>query len=92
MWNRLYPEGRRQFPRTEPGDDASEIADCWHREELSLSLSENDGRSWNRPIVVAREKNTWIAYPHVFEPKPGLLWIWTSQGNLRVQVRETDLV
>lgn len=89
-WNRLYPEGQDNFFRR--SGQFSEVMACWHREELSLAFSEDDGRTWSEPLVVAREEDTWISYPYVFEPEPGLLWLCTGQGDLRVSAREADLV
>ena len=91
LWNRMYPEGKRGFPRPKPNSESSEAPACWqhveansefseapaswYREELSMSFSEDDGKRWSRPLVVAREKDAWISYPYLFEAAPGLLWI-----------------
>ena len=90
VWNRLYPEGADTFPRR--SGQLSEALASWHREELSIAFSEDEGKTWTQPIVIAREKDTWISYPYVFEREPGLLWIFTGQGDLLVSVREGDLV
>jgi hypothetical protein len=89
-WNRLYPEGKHTFPRR--AGQYSEVMASWHREELSLAFSEDEGQTWTEPIVVAREKDTWISYPYIFEPTPGALWLFTGQGKLSVQAQEGDLV
>ncbi len=62
------------------------------REEISLSLSDDDGATWSPPQVIARNKGGRVAYSHVFEHQPGVLWITTMQGDLRVQLREEDFV
>jgi len=62
------------------------------REELSLSLSEDEGKTWTPPQVVARNKGGRVAYPHVFEIHPGELWLTTMQGGLRCRLREQDFV
>lgn len=70
------------------------------REELSLAFSENDGVTWTMPQVLARnqpgpgkkESASWTAYPYVFEPVPGRLWISTMQGALRVELDEKDFL
>ena len=70
------------------------------REELSLAFSENDGVTWTVPQVIAgnrpapgrKESASWLAYPYVFEPSPGRLWISTMQGALRVELDEKDFL
>ena len=89
-WNRLYPEGADSYPRR--SGQLSEDEASWHREELSVSLSEDEGVNWSAPRVVAREKDAWISYPYVFEWAPGQLWILTGQGDLRLRVAERDLI
>ena len=88
-WNRLYPEGADSFVRR--SGQLSEVEASWHREELSVSVSEDEGASWFAPRVIAREKDAWISYPYVFEHAPGHLWIMTGQGDLRLRVAERDL-
>lgn len=90
IWNRLYPEGQNTFERR--SGQFSNVPASWHREEVSIALSEDDGRTWSRPVIIAREKGTWLAYPYLFEREPGLLWIFTGQGKVQVSVRESDLV
>jgi len=60
-----------------------------HRLDLSIMFSNNDGKSWSRPVVIARVEE-WLAYPYVFEAKSGLLWITTMQGGLRIKLYEKD--
>ncbi len=62
------------------------------REELSLSFSEDDGQTWSPPQVIARNKGGRVSYPHLFEYSPGVLWITTMQGKLRVSLKEEDFV
>lgn len=62
------------------------------REELFLSLSEDDGASWSPARVIARNKGGRVSYPHVFEYAPGELWITTMQGDLRARLSEKDFV
>ena len=62
------------------------------REELSISFSEDEGKTWTRPQVFARNKGGRVSYPHVFEHSPGELWITTMQGRLRVSLREKDFL
>jgi hypothetical protein len=99
VWNRLDPEGRC-WPRATPGP-AAEVAASWHREELSAAFSEDDGGSWSRPLVIARQKDGQLSYPHVFERRPGEVWVtagfafrkgWQEPLPLRLTMREQDLV
>ncbi len=62
------------------------------REELSISFSEDDGRTWTPAQVIARNKGGRVSYPHLFEVEPGVLWISTMQGRLRVELREADFL
>ena len=66
FWNRLYPEGQASYARR--GPPFSEVAGSWHREELSVALSDDDGTTWTAPRVVAREPKKWLSYSYVFEP------------------------
>ena len=98
VWNRLDPEGRR-FPRTGP-NQASEVPCSWHREELSIAYSDADGRTWSRPVVIARQPGGQLSYPYLFERRPGELWIiagfafkqrWKERFALRLKLTERDL-
>ena len=70
------------------------------REELSVAFSENDGKTWTDPVVASRRplrpgEPYYMArqsYPHLYERRPGELWITTMQGNLRMKIAEADLV
>ena len=97
VWNRLNPEGG-VWPKADPGP-ASETRTSWHREELSISFSEDDGKSWTKPIAIARQKDGQLSYPYVFERRAGELWItagfafkkgWEDPVPLRIKVREED--
>ena len=99
VWNRLNPEGG-VFPRSKPGP-ASEVAASWHREELSIAFSEDDGRSWTRPVVIARQRGGQLSYPYLFERRPGELWIivgfafrkgWKEPMSLRLKLNEEEFV
>jgi sialidase-1 len=93
-WNRLYPEGldaaaRAAYPRRAPGAQ-HEVATSWQRDELSIAFSEDDGKSWTTPIVIARKKGGNLSYPYLFEATPGELWI--RAGSARVSLREADFL
>jgi len=68
------------------------------REQLSMAFSEDDGRTWTGPAVVAydpmkaddKESDHRLSYPYVYEHVPGELWITTMQGPLRIKLREDD--
>ncbi len=91
-WNRLYPEGTREFPLSGGDGLWSEVPVSNHREELSIAFSEDDGRTFGDPVVIARRRRAWLSYPRIFENRPGELWLTTMQGGLRLIVREADFV
>jgi len=70
------------------------------REELSLAFSEDDGKTWSKPVVIGRdptppgerESAHRLSYPYLFERRPGELWITVMQGWLRISVREEDVI
>jgi len=73
----------------------SERPVSWHREELSLAFSEDDGKTWTKPIVIARQRGAWLSYPSIFERRPGELWITTRfnvQPPVCVSLKEKDCV
>lgn len=90
VWNRLYPEGSDEYPLRGGDKQWSEVPVSNHREELSIAFSEDDGRTWSQPVVIARNPGQRVSYPYVFEAHPGELWITTMQGELRVSLREAD--
>jgi hypothetical protein len=70
------------------------------REQLSMAFSEDDGRTWTEPVVVAydpmqpgdREPEHRLSYPYVYEHVPGELWVTTMQGPLRIKLWEDDFL
>jgi hypothetical protein len=90
LWNRLYPAGTTSYARR--GEPYSKVPASWHREELSVAFSEDEGATWTAPITVAREPGAWLSYPYLFEPTPGVLWIFTRQGDVQVRAREKQLL
>jgi len=66
----------------------------WHREELSLAFSEDDGASWSEPVVVLRvQRGAGASYPYMFEPTPGELWLCTRFGErAALRLWERDFV
>jgi hypothetical protein len=70
------------------------------REQLSMAFSDDDGATWSEPVVIGydpmkpgdRESDHRLSYPYVYERAPGLLWVTTMQGKLRVRLRESDFL
>jgi hypothetical protein len=87
VWNRLAPEGKEVSLRQ--GAPFSDQRASWHREELSISFSDDDGKSWTKPVVLARVA-TGFSYPWLLERRPGEMWITTMFGDLKIRVLERD--
>lgn len=82
-WNRLYPEGltpRQQADWERAGGDMNicQPLSSWHRHELSVAISDDDGQTWTQPCVAARGRQ--VSYPHILERRPGEVWIATQFG------------
>jgi hypothetical protein len=93
VWNRLYPRGNDSYPRRGGDGQLSVEKASWHREELSLAFSEDDGKRWSEPVVILRIKGGGPSYPYIFEHKPGELWVTTQfHDQLIMSVRESDFV
>jgi len=45
------------------------------RANLLLALSEDDGKTWTKPVVLARQKDGQLSYPYCLERRPGELWV-----------------
>ena len=91
-WNRPYPEGESSYPLRGGDNEWAEVAVSNHRGELSLAFSDDDGQTWSTPVVLARQPGKSLAYPYIFEPTPGHLWITTMHGGVRIQLDEADFV
>ncbi len=84
IWNRFIDKAKR----------------TGRREQLSMAFSEDDGRTWTDPVVVAydpvkqgdKESAHRLSYPHVYERVPGELWVTTMQGPLRIRILEDDFL
>ncbi len=98
LWNRRFPEGKDYYPLRGGDSQWSEVAASNHREELSMAFSDDDGKTWSPPVVIAKShkvqnedtSKTWLSYPYAFEAAPGQLWITTMQGGLRMKLHEAD--
>ena len=88
-WNRLYPEGQTTVARR--GGQASQHEASWHRDELAVAFSDDEGKTWSKPVVVARHKGKRVSYPYLFEVKPGVVWVTAMQGNPRIEINVSDL-
>ncbi len=97
VWNRLNPEGR-VYPRRQPCA-FHETETSWHREELSISFSRDDGKNWTVPVLLGKQKDGQISYPYLFERRPGEIWIiaglsfrkgWEQPFPFKVKIREKD--
>lgn len=67
------------------------------RTNLLLALSEDDGKTWTKPVVLARQKDGQLSYPHCLERRPGELWViagfafkkgWQEPVPLRLKINE----
>jgi photosystem II stability/assembly factor-like uncharacterized protein len=91
-WNRPFPEGETSYPLRGGDNEWSEVPVSNHRGELSIAFSDDDGRTWTKPAVVARQPGASLAYPYFFEITPGRLWLTTMQGGVRVELKEADFL
>jgi sialidase-1 len=92
LWNRPFPEGKDSWPLSGGDGLWSDVPVSNFREELSLSLSEDDGKTWSTPVVIARQGGARLSYPYAFEYQPGEIWLTTMQGGLRLKLREAEFV
>ncbi len=89
IWNRVAPEGQADYRRRIGKWSATPVS--WCREEVSLSIGDPSGTEWTEPVVIAKKPGLWMAYPYVFEPQPGTVWLFAS-GGLRVEFNERDFL
>ena len=92
IWNRYFPEGQNTYPLMGGDNQWSEVPVSNHRREMSIMFSDDDGKTWSKPVVFARHKADRLAYPYLFEAKPGELWLTTMYGDLRLKLHEKDFV
>ncbi len=91
-WNRLYPVGltdqqKKEWERAGGDCNICQPVASWHRRELSIAFSDDDGKSWSQPIVLMSGKNP--SYPFIMEPQPGEIWLTTRFGQ-RTAVRFSE--
>ncbi len=100
VWNRANPEGKNEYTLSGGDGISSEVSHSNHRGELSVMFSDDDGKNWSKPVVIAKvtdqSKVKNLAYPRVFEANPGELWITTTYssfgGYLSVRLYEKDFL
>ena len=101
VWNRLNSESKGEWPKSNSTGPASEFPASWHREELSIAFSDDHGKAWTEPVVIAREDAGQLAYPYLLERAPGEIWVFTRytyhKGGkpappVAVSLREVDFV
>jgi sialidase-1 len=101
VWNRLNPEGKPPHPKHKSAGPATEYPVSWFRGELSIAFSDDDGTTWSKPIVIAREQDAQLSYPYMMERQPGELWIFTRYTyhrggkpapSVAVSLKEEDFV
>lgn len=76
-------------PRYDPRDGTK-------RDELALAFSTDDCRTWSAPHILAadypqpRPADHWwrVAYPYLYERRPGEFWITTMQGDVRLRIAQ----
>jgi len=73
-------------PRHDPGSRSG-------RAELSLAFSDDETKTWSKPVVVAANYAPAgrVSYPYLYERKPSELWVTTMQGGLRMKINTADL-
>ena len=94
VWNRVYPEGGE-------GDKSlvgmASVSWFWGKQplsrfsrELSIMFSDDDGKSWSRPLVLAEgtQDNIRLAYPKMMEIGDGNIYIWA--GIMATKINEKD--
>ena len=99
LWNRPYPEGKKEWPLTGGDGLWSDTPVSNHREELSIAWSTDEGKTWSKPEVIVHKRDAkgrgsrkWASYPYLFEHTPGELWLTTMQGGVRAMFQERDFV
>lgn len=99
VWNRVKPEKGIYERPYKP--QHSEVLASWFREELSIIFSEDDGKTWSNPVVIARQPGGQLSYPYIFERHPGEIWIiagfafkkgWKEPLPFRVKIKEEEFI
>jgi hypothetical protein len=81
--------GANSGPRR--GGQHSEVQASWQRQEISIAFSEDEAQSWTEPqVFLTLHARHGFAYPSIFEPSPGLLWV--NSRYRAVSLREEDFI
>ena len=91
VWNRYRPENVADYPLRGGDGQLSDVPASWHRGELSIAFTDDEGKTWTDPVVIARKPKGNVSYPCVFEVEPGRLWVFANEG-LQVALNESDFV
>jgi hypothetical protein len=92
--NRLNLQGQTGHATWGGDSNYSERPSSSQRQELSIAFSEDDGKTWSSPVVIARVSPA-VCYPNIFERRPGELWIttgWRPRPALCFSLQERDFV
>lgn len=97
VWNRAKPIGWEECEMKGGDHIWSEIKASNHREQISLAWYDESKHTICKPVVIASKKGSHLAYPRIFEPTPGTLWLtimWVSPGNeqLSLVLQEKDFI
>ena len=87
VWNPLYPEGKKDWPRRVKPRYA-ERPDNVFREETCLAFSNNGGQTSTDPVVIARQPGGKLRYAYMIEPHPGEIWLALRGTWLRIMERD----
>ena len=100
-WNRFYWDGTKDYPAAGGDQQWSGTRTSNNRQELSIAFSDDDGKTWSEPQIVAtvipNDDGTYpkkeVTYPYVFERRPGEIWLTAWRfGGFRVKLLEKDFV
>ena len=91
-------------PRYDPAHQSTNHSPTYRgelsaRDELALALSHDGGVTWDSEVIIAadysrvRELPEFIraSYPHLYERRPGEIWITTMLGDVRLKIDPAKL-
>jgi hypothetical protein len=91
VWNRYYPQNEIEVALRGGNGQLSDVPVSWHRAELALAFTDDEGDTWTDPIVIARKPGGNVSYPMIFEVEPGRLWVFANEG-LQAALNESDFI
>lgn len=95
-WNRLYPVGlsddeKANWERAGGDCNICKPRSSWHRRELSVAISEDDGKTFKGPVVLVTCRQ--CSYAMLLERSPGQIWLSSRFGpRVGVSFSEEDLL